>query len=493
MSGLPNLVASKVVFVESGTYQAPVLRTYKTNYNDLIIKDYLRDTQNGNAIVPNALNNISSAILTPSAQIDGYVNIENGWTERRLTFLMEILVPDRFSANPRSIVLTGYTDHSERTLVNKMLDPNMKVYFNTSTVLTNMQYRSANGAMYNKKVMMDSSHLLNANVMRNIVKSQQQTYQDHQLWYATPRNVIYEMSNMYGADTGAYPGLQGDFRTQSNELSIDRSRLDNTVPSTYLSKILRGVNDHMSKLDTGGAVDEIDALSNASAAVREQDVSVDGVMVALSMFDNSFYLQHGYITWGQLERMIPNIDAVTAVTNRGNVQRKSALPDAVAGNFASWQGANSETLIVARVAQLLPAIMTSSMVAVVTIAFTNDNLTLTPEVRATYGQSLIDGLEFVDIQSQMITRFINEVVPTITDQNRSIVNMLIQYNFSTETFINISRNGEPPVPYCVPTFCDAMYTPILGTNKQQLTNIASDLQNIANSVSTTQFKNNWVS
>lgn len=83
--------------------------------------------------------------------------------------------------------------------------------------------------------------------------------------------------------------------------------------------------------------------------------------------------------------------------------------------------------------------------------------------------------------------FLNEIAPLITDQNRTLINMIVQCSLGTETFVSVSRNGEAEIPFCAPTFCDSLYTPIISTSEKGLTDIASDLQNIANSVNNAQY------
>lgn len=490
---MSQLVASRAFFVESGTYQQPVLRTYKTNFNSEIVNDYLTATENGTQIVPAAMSNISNAILSPTAQIDGYVGIENGWEERRMTFVMEVLVPDRFGGIPRTVVLVGYTNHTDVSPISKVFDPNMRLYFNTSTVLTTITHRHPTMGIINRKCMMDSSHLLNRSVVENILGNNQlnNAYVNQELWYATPRNVIYEMHNQLGASEGVYTPTNQDFRVQGNKLSIDRSRRDNAVPTSYLSKILKGVSTANAALSTGISVDEMDGLTNASQTVKEERLDIDGVMLELNTFDNGFFMHAGYITWGQLQRMIPNIDSVTTFSMRASAVVQTNVPDAVSGNFSHWSGANAETLIANRVSQLIPAIMTSSLLGTLSFVFSNDNITMEPMLSITSAQPLIEGLDFSQLANQFQARFLSEVAPAVTDQNRTLINMIVQCGLGTETYISISRNGEPEVPFCAPTFCDALYTPILSPSQNQLTAIASDLHNIAVSSNLAQMQPQW--
>lgn len=484
-SPMTNFHAVKSFFVESGTYQQPALRTYGTNYTDAIVSDYLRDTKNGTEIVPNAFQNIGSAILTPSAAPSGFVNIDNGWVERRMSFVIEIQAPDKFSGDERSVVFTGYTDHADVGHLTTAFDPNMRLYFNTSSIITTITQRM-NGVITKRRAMTDSSHLLNMTTLDSIMVNQpQNAYHENKLWYATPRNVIYQMGNLANGASGHHDDYVMDFRSRGNNMEVSRSRRENAVPTTYLSKILRGVTDNLSSLTHGIDADESLALTNASHGVSETDNMYDPVL--MEILAQSDYLSRGYITWGQLNALVPNLDSATGFTSRSDVVIQTSTPDAVAGNFNHWNGVSHETLIANNIAQLVPAMMTSAMIGTLTFAFTNDNPTLTPVLSISTGQTMIDGVPFIQVAPRFESRFNAEIAPLITDQGRTLINMIVQCSLGTETFVSVSRNGGPEVPFCAPTFCDALYTPIISTSEQGLTDIASDLQNIANSVNNAQY------
>lgn len=485
-----NFIAVQSFFVESGTYQPVYMRPYETTYNEEIAQNYYNETQGGTRIVPAAFSNISASILKPSAAHHGSISIDNGWNERRMSFIIEVSVPDSFG-DSKNVVLTGYTNHTDVGLTSQAFDPNMRLYINTSTIITTLHTRTPDGGYSQRKSITDSSHLLNSTVMNNIRTNvaAQNPYQDATLWYATPYNVINEMSNtrMSNSNANMYGANQQvvDFRQRTSTKDVKRSRRENTIPTTYLSKILRGVNDNLLNMSSGIAVDENDALINASIGVREEQSNIDPLIVEFAF--RTGYSEQGFVTWGELMSIIPNLDAVTKFTTRASQVVQTNIPDAVAGNFQGWQSANYETSIANSVSQLLPAMMTTCMIGSVTFAFNNDNVTLTPVAKAINGQTMVEGIPFSNMSSVLETRFLTEIAPMITDQGRSLVNLFVQCSLGTETYISISRNGEPAVPYCAPTFCDSLYTPVLSPSQQSITDIAVDLQNIASSVNNVNY------
>lgn len=488
------LIPKNAFFIESGTYQPVLLRPYETNYNESVALDFNSITENGSRIVPNAFANMASSIIAPSAAHQGIIDIANGWQERRMSFMLEIEVADSFGESSKVIVLTGYTDYTDVGMITNAFDPRMRLYLNTSTVITVMTQRNANGSISQRKMVTDSSHLLNSVTMNNIrtTVAQNDPYAVQSMWYATPSNVINEMISINENSTDVYTQSSSrrlkDFRQEVGNTGVKRSRRENTIPTTYLSKILRGVHDNLSSMASGIADDERGALMNASVGVRENDLTIDPVIVQLSM--NSDYSQNGFVTWGELCAIVPNIDRVTKYTNRASAVVNTGTPEASSGNFQGWQGVTYETAIANSIAQLVPAMMTTCMIGQISFVFNNDNITATPSLHIINGMTMVDGIPFLNMAQTFETRFLSEVAPQITDQGRTIVNMMVQCSLGTETYINISRNGEPDVPFCAPTFCDSLYTPVLSPSHQGIVDVASDLQNIANSVNTVQYSNN---
>ena len=488
-------IPKNAFFVESGTYQPVLLRPYETSYNESVALDYNNITEGGTRIVPNAFANMASSIIAPSAVHQGVIDIANGWQERRMSFMIEVEVTDAvFGGESKIIVLTGYTDYTDVGMIRETFDPRMKLFLNTSTVITVMTQRNANGTLVQRKMVNDSSHLLNSVTMNSIRTSVMQNDPYHQstMYYATPSNVINEMISINENSSDPYTQSNSrrlqDFRQEIGSSGVKRSRRENTIPTAYLSKILRGVNDNLSSMASGIATDERSALMNASVGVREHDLTIDPVIVRLSL--DSDYGQNGYVTWGELCAIIPNIDAVTKYTSRASAVLNRTTPDAESGNFQGWQGVTYETAIANSIAQLVPAMMTTCMIGQLSFVFNNDNITATPTLHIINGMTMVEGIPFLNMAKTFETRFLSEIAPQITNQGRTIINMMVQCSLGTETYINISRDGEPDVPFCAPTFCDSLYTPVLSPSHQGIVNVASDLQNIANSVNTVQYSNN---
>ena len=52
-----------------------------------------------------------------------------------------------------------------------------------------------------------------------------------------------------------------------------------------------------------------------------------------------------------------------------------------------------------------------------------------------------------------------------------------------DTFISLSLNGGPMIPYNTPSFCDSLLTPVITGNREDFHKISSDFETMFNNVS----------
>lgn len=478
----------KSLFVESGTYQPMNLRTYQSNVTQDVTNKFVQITEGGKLLGKNSLSSIASEIITPTSAPTASLTIDEGWGTKRFTFVIELGV-----SNPRkiygqeSVVLTGYTNYTDLSLIGKQFDPNMRLYFNSSSIISTLTQALPNGQVQHRKVLRDSSHLLGVGVIKNIhaspaVMQPNLGLTDDGTTWMLPKHVIHEMQNQHyisdptwGAATGLY-----DLRRRVNPTDVIRSRRENAVTGKYLDRVLNSVT-HEYNTSTGVGDDDVRALTEAAYSVNEMSNYEDDVMHKLIL--QTGFLYNGYVTWHEFCSIFPGADEKTMYTTRDSGVSITNTPPTDAGSVSGWTGVDYETNIANAISQLVPAIMTTSLIGNISFAFTNDNLTMEPEVTIFNGNSLIEGLDMTALATNFIRRFNNEITPLITNQNRSIVSIVVHSNIGTETHITVSYDGGTAIPFCAPTFCDAMYTPIISPTDGLISSIASDLHSIAATVS----------
>lgn len=300
-------------------------------------------------------------------------------------------------------------------------------------------------------------------------------FKDDTTWML-PKYVISEMRNIATANEswGTTPWV--DFRYRANPNAVIRSRRDNAVTGNYLDRIIGSVTHELNN-ETSMLDDELRSLSNAAATANEVGIFEDYALALIQQRTN--YLLTGYVTWAEFVSIFAMAEERTMYTLRSTSQITTGVPEANAGSVEGWNGVNYETTIANAISQLVPAIMTSSLIGNISFAFTNDNGTMEPELTILNGNSLIEGIDMAGLANNFTRKFINEVYPLISNQSRSLVSLIVHSNIGTETHISVSYENGPTVPFCAPTFCDAMYTPITSTTDTTINNIASDLHSIS--------------
>jgi hypothetical protein len=82
-----------------------------------------------------------------------------------------------------------------------------------------------------------------------------------------------------------------------------------------------------------------------------------------------------------------------------------------------------------------------------------------------------------------IYRFNTEVMYDLTFGNQDIYQLEMQADMFGDTFISLSLNGGPMVPYNTPSFCDSLMTPVITGNSDSFFKLTNDFETMFNSIS----------
>ena len=477
-------------FAQSGTYQNAKLRTYATHYDSGLAQSYMAATDGGRNITDATVGSVVGSMVSPQTAASADIQIDNGWQNERLSFSIQFMVPNAFTNEPDIVALTGYTSHFGVSS-NHSFDPKMRLYFNSAIVVSSIRKQQPNGQIYYQRVVQDASHIFSSRMPTHYLplhQNQQQIgYDENALYYATPKNVINTMLvKSEGLDRFGR-GLM-DYRAKTTAGTVKLSSYDNASPARYASNILFNLSSNLMQVDTGIAFDERRAYLNTATAVKDPDMLANVVLAYI--ITNSEYNMTGYVEWETMCRIFPEInDANTPYTRRHNMVTAQNLPDAQAGNFANWNAVNYETLIATAISQTVPSLMATSLLGQINFYYSN-NVSGRNENKFTIfsAKSLVDGLDASLLTNRFVARFNAEIAPIITNQFRSYVDIHVSTSLSTDVNMMISYCGGAPTPYCVPAFCDALYTPIVATNPTALVNIANDVETYAQSVFTVNYQ-----
>lgn len=457
---------TKLLFVETGTYNDMGLRPYRTNLDARDVSVYQELSDNGQNFSAEALSGVASRILRPDATVRGPALIDNGWGERRLRFLLEI-EEEAFHGSKMILVITGYTNYTGVSH-GGAIDPDMRLFFNNSLSIRENLIMTPVGRQ-SALAVADASHVIpRFNINNHQAAGNINDFCTHVL---RPEDVVKTMLTASLRD----PDL---IDTRTLPISGPRkSRRNNGNPSMYLSRTMKAL-DSASKTNTEfEGYDEVN--ERAASLLKEQPIFNDKFLGDL--LHKTEYNYDNFITWGTLCAIYPEADHVSTVFLKGEVQRNAmSNRDILAerGMTEHWAGSNIETVAATMLSQSIPAIMMELMITRVVFAATNETLDGMFAVELRDASSFSKNIDMSQYMQSFIDRLRAEVLNDVSHCNQLTVRLSMSVDVMGDTFISIAMNGGPSVDYTMPSFCDVLFAPVVGSNAENLNIIAHDIESL---------------
>lgn len=456
-----GVVINKLILTETGSYNPQFHRPYGANLNGLNIGLYNEITQGQATVRPEQLAGFAGNILQPMAEAQSSVFIPNDFSNRRCVFLMEVTTRTQHGSDITEII-TGYTNHLGLSLQTKSIDPNMQFWINNSVTVRRINSGTQLGNQLFSTVT-DASHVLIPPTVMGGAPSPLMGVGQMAggLRTMTPADVVGEISK------SSFPNAQvDDYRGMLSGTDVRKSKRINGVMAHYLSKTVTGINQAAMSADAV-STDPLGMFSNARDLIRESYLSNDAFLTFLSEYTS--FKNFRCVTYGELCSVFPALDNVTKVSILGNAARNN-LP--MAGQTEYMSTATKETVIATILSNAVPALMMDLMITSLNMEATNETLDGSVFVR-------VDNiLSFADVDmTQYIERFrylmSTVVYPDISDCNQSAVTIRMNVDIMANSRIQISVNSGPYVDYTIPTFCDALFAPVITPNPMNLSTIAN--------------------
>lgn len=459
-----GIVINKLIITETGSYNPQFHRPYLANLNGQNMALYNEITQGSPTVKPEQLAGFAGSILQPMAEAQSPVFIPNDFTNRRCVFLMEVVTRTQHGSDVVEIV-TGYTNHLGLSLQSRAIDPNMQFWLNNTVMVRRINHGTQLGNQLFTSVH-DSSHvLIPPNMMGGapsplMMPGMMQSGAPG-ITTMTPADVIGEISR------GAFPVNDvDDYRNKLRGADVRKSKRINGVMANYLAKTVTGINQ-ASMSASATTSDALAVYSGARDLVNEAYIANDAFITFLN--EHTSFRNMRCVTYGELCTMFPQLDHVTKVTVLGSAARNS-LPQTGQAEYMSTS--TKETVIATILSNAVPALMMDLMITKCNLYATNETLDGSINIHVD------DIMSFADIDmTPYIERFkflfATVIYPDISDSGQSIVTVRMNTDIMATTFIQISVNGYPPIDYHIPTFCDALFAPVITPNPMNLTSIAS--------------------
>ncbi len=470
-------LAVKSLFRETGTYNDVYRRSYSSaNVDGNLAMDFRQLVAGANeqtmGYTADMMASVSNRLLRPSAQLFNpgldVGRIANGWGERRFLFTIELATDVSGNANiqPERIVINGYTDYVGGTH-NGNMDPNMRIYFNSITQLRNVS-RGGFAGNGNVVVPTEISHVIGM-----MDESQFNPYV-----LLRPQDVVSDIENAHLYSNETYEVT--DTRSSPVSAPLMSSR-NNAIASKYLEKtfqsLLKGYRDP--------TIGEDQRTLYTSALDHLKENYITKLAFFADMSASTSYTQLGFVTYGEMCKLIPNLDQVTGVSFAGMPSAAGSagsiyfgMPER--GSTNTWNGSEQETIIATVLGSSIPALMMECLISTITMSFTNRTIDRGFSVviqNASMFSEHIDGSVYV---SHFIDRLKREVLADITRGNTLDLSVNVAASTIEDTWLQVSFMGGPQVDYVVPSFSDALISPIIGNNPKSLHDLSFSIGGLFN-------------
>lgn len=454
--------------VETGTFNDQYIRPYRSHLNEQT-KDLFMDlTRDESRLDSRTLAGVASRIITPTTEAGPQVEIRHGWGERRFMFHMRIRIGHHLAGGVYQYI-TGYTDHADTSFSGE-LDPDMRLYFNNSVMVDIRERNAGRGGSRTVGRVKDASHII---VPVSTIGEDRRSSRYDSTELMAPKHIM----GVLMTETADLPteDMRIGLSYNNNVEKVSRSR---GVATSYLADAINGINKARLKLDAeehfesefSGIITEQQRLySEASAQLREASIANDPFMYWLE--DRTEFVHDRFITYGDLCRKLGYLDDLCQVWNVGSVHQESRVSER--GESENWNTSNIETVVATAFCYSVPAMMMELMLTRAVIVATNENVDSRITVDVKNVHSFADGLDLSPYIERLTDRIVDELFVDLS--HNGDVSLWVEMDIDVEygTFITVHYDGGPGIEYTLPTFADALYSPIVTHRRQNLTEIAS--------------------
>lgn len=457
--------------IATGTYQDLQLRPYNGTMNNQALQLFGEVTRGGTDVSVASLSGISGYIVTPSTAPAGNIAIANGFNNPRVRFHALVRVT-RQGARPHFQSITGYTDYAGINFDTRQIDPNMRFTLNSCMVLNETPDGSYN--------IQDNSHILFQTPAYTQVAHT--GFTQPRMFTVMPEDV---MNHIGYQDLGSGMGGDGfDGRAQSAMSPVIKSSRSNSLTANYLDRTLNSYSNVIGSPEAAN-MSVFQIASAARVPLAENKVHTDNFIMMLRQATE--YNSLGTVAYGELCNLLPGLDnIVEVVDNRVQLNGGTQFGQVQGGNFSDWRNQTPETIFTTKLIQTVPAIMMELCMTKGTFSATNmTNNGSECQITMDELNGIIPTMNLEQPARRMYDRLVGEVFRDLSLRNQISYGIHMTCNVFGESMIRVQLNGQAPVDYCMPSFCDALAVPVLANNTLAINSVAHTIQTLAGSVGIT--------
>lgn len=461
---LNDISTTMCIMKETTRYDDVYRRPFTTNYDGDVDLAMKQATEGGSRTSMEALTSVAGSFLQPSAVPMGVANIDNGFSEKRLSFMMEFREQSNLGTGLRYI-LTGYTNHLGVSNMTGQthVDPEMKLYLNNIFTIRDSAIRTAHSNNAVQSNMVDGLHVLHNPNSNDYMR------QVEPLYMQRPEDVYAKIA--FEHDPVMDYARQSNVTDSRNVVSEIRTanRRHESRPR-YLSDSINAYQTASHDSDAYMSEDS-NVWDNARDKVREKPVTGNKLMNMLQV--RSSLMTLGYITYSELCSIVPDLDSNNQIVLTSPVQQSKEYQP---GQGENWGTVSQEAIAATIIQQITPSIMSDSLIMGVGFQATNNTITGEHVITPYQVMSFTKNLNMEPHIRYFLDRLRREVLDDISKNGQVSYTVDCRMDMMYDSHITISIDGQPEVYFAAPSFCDGLYTPIVTSDQSGPSGMASDIE-----------------
>ena len=461
-----NLRVVRLVMIETGTYNEQFARPYNMNVDGTVMATINSriNNQGGASFNASALSGIAGTFIAPQATPESSVGIINGWNERRIRFLLEVECESR-TGGSKTAYVQGYTSFMGVTNSGATA-PDMEFFINSITYTRKSMQQTPFG-MHCYEYVVDNSHILYSNSWSDM-------YQPGQTRLLRPQDIYKTMSlsHLPGVYDNSLAGVFDGTSVLKNEAT--KSRRSNGLAGAYAARI---IDSYCTASELSGfGQSEARLLDQSREHVMEGSAGADPFIMAIVSVTGSNVTNR--FRYSDLMAIDGNTDNVATFSAAGHAQAQSTHS---AGMTSNWHSGDSNTVAATILSQAIPSLMMDLMIKRITFKSTNHVIGGQNTTTVLAGESFTN-LEMGPSVDTFVKRLEMEVIRDITYDGQLGYCIEMRVDLLGETWISVSIGNLPLIDYVTPSFCDALFTPIMTSNINVFTGVSEDFTKLIDGV-----------
>lgn len=448
----------RLIMHETGTFDPQYRRPYQSVL-DAKTMGVLQEVLHGSTkYQASQISGIANQIVVPQATPESEIKISHGWGTRRLRFFLEVQYNSQLYGSNTEYIM-GYSEFSDLS-INGLPDPRALFVVNS---VSNVRHAMYNTGVQNQMATSvgDTSHVIN------------------DAEWAGPTRVggveLMRPADVFSIITRQ--DIEPEMKTMGvfdQRVAMDsipkKSFRSNAVASNYVSSILAGHQMASQRGDFGAS--QQNTIEKARGYVVEPALGLDFFLSTISEKRGSPLGNQFTLT--DLKKLDPTFEARTVLVRLGEYANQVYSAGAAQG----WHGTDMHTQVANILSQSVPALLMETGLTMMDFQSTNMGVIGVPvKTQVNNANGFAQGLDYTRNIMLFIHRFEHELFKDLSRNNMFGLAITMAVDILGETRVRVQIEGEPPVDYVTPSFCDALMAPVITQNPNVVTGLTMDMNN----------------